>query len=167
VNPTCFLACRPAQYGLGIFALRSIKPGQCLLDFTGPAVRADQLGAEMRRIDVDGFLQIAKDRYVGLSGGLDDYVNHSCDPNCGLMFLDTGIVLTAIRAISADEEITFDYASTQNAYPYRFSCACGSATCRGDVGDFDELPDALKWKYHELGILAPYLSEQLTGAVSA
>jgi hypothetical protein len=166
VNQQHFLECRPATYGLGVFALKAIKPGQRLLEFTGPVIRGDALEAALESIDVDGFLQISSDSYIGLSGGLDDFVNHACEPNCGLQFLDSGIVLTAIRAISADEEITFDYASTQNAYPYRFSCGCGSATCRQDIGDFDDLPDALKWKYHHLGILAPYLSAETAGSAS-
>lgn len=157
------LACRPASGGLGVFARQSIRPGQRLLEFTGPIIQRDALDAALDSIDVDGFLQISADSYMGLSGGFDDLVNHSCDPNCGVQFFDSRIVLTAIRPIAADEQLAFDYASTQNAYPYRFLCGCGSPSCRRDIGDFDDLPDALKWKYHERGILAPYLSAALTG----
>ena len=161
------LACRPASGGLGVFAVRAITPGQRLIEFTGPLIDRTTLDAALESVIVDGFLQIAEDRYMGPSGALDDFVNHSCDPNCGLRFLETGIVLTAIRPILPNEEITFDYASTQNAYPCRFLCECGSKSCRVDIGDFDDLPSGLKWKYHELGILAPYLDATLGGNAAA
>lgn len=157
------LARRPVGCGFGVFALRAIKPGQRLLDFTGPVLDREALDAALQHANVDGFLQISADSYMGPSGGLDDFVNHSCDPNCGLRFIRSRIVLTAIRRIAVNEEITFDYASTQNAYPYRFLCACGSPACRRDIGDFDDMPDPLKRKYHKHGVLAPYLTQKLTG----
>jgi SET domain-containing protein len=157
------LARRPVSNGFGVFALRAIEPGRRLLDFTGPVIDRDGLDAALERSEVDNFLQISADSYMGPSGGLDDFVNHSCKPNCGLRFSRFKVVLAAINPIAANEEITFDYASTQNAYPYRFACGCGSPICRQDIGDFDDLPYSLKWKYYEHGILAPYLSASLTG----
>jgi hypothetical protein len=157
------LACRPASGGLGVFALRAIMPGQRLIEFTGPIIDGDALDAALECAAVDSFLQISADHYMGPSGSFDDFVNHACDPNCGLRFSRSKIVLTAIRSIAADEEITFDYASTQSAYPCRFLCGCGSRICRQDIGDFDDLPETLKWKYHRRGILPPYLSVRLTG----
>lgn len=152
------LACRPVSDGLGVFALKAIKTGRHLLRFTGPELDREALDAALQGGGVDSFLQIAPGRYIGPSGGMDDFVNHSCNPNCGLQFFRSRIVLTAIRPIRPEEQLTFDYASTQNAYPYRFCCECGSAECRKDIGDFDDLPHALKWQYHERGILAPYLA---------
>jgi SET domain-containing protein len=159
------LACRPASGGLGVFARRAIRPGQRLLEFTGPMMGRKALDAALDRAPVDSFLQMAADRYMGPSGGFDDFVNHACDPNCGLRFSGSKIVLTAIHPIAPDEQITFDYATTQNGYPCRFLCGCGSHLCRHDIGDFDDLPDTLKWRYHRRGILAPYLTARLTGNV--
>jgi len=36
-----------------------------------------------------------------------DLVNHSCDPNCGLV---GAVLVVAMRDIEPGEEITFDYA---------------------------------------------------------
>ena len=36
-----------------------------------------------------------------------DFINHSCDPNCGFTNANT---LVAIRSIGPGESITFDYA---------------------------------------------------------
>ena len=33
-------------------------------------------------VDANKILQIGKDIYVGSSGKLDDYINHSCNQNC-------------------------------------------------------------------------------------
>ena len=51
--------------------------------------------------------------------------------------------LTSIlEALKIKRYITFDYASTQNAYPCRFLCECGSKSCRVDIGDrVRRLPD--------------------------
>ncbi len=155
------LECRPVAGGLGVFARRAIKPGRRLLRFTGPVLDRKALEAALENAAVDSFLQISSCSYMGPSGGIDDYVNHSCEPNCGLRFLGSRIFLTAIRPFSGGEQVTFDYASTQNAYPYRFFCGCGTAGCRGDIGDFDDLPYSLQLKYHELGVLAPYLAVRL------
>ncbi len=159
------LECRPAAGGVGVFALRAIKPGQRLLRFTGPVLDRKALDAALEIAAVDGFLQISPRSYMGPSGGTDDYVNHSCDPNCGVQFAGSRIVLRSIRRIAPDEEITFDYASTQNAYPCRFSCGCGSPNCRRDIGDFDDLPFAMQLKYLELGVLAPYLAARLENRI--
>lgn len=158
------LTCRPVPDGLGVFSLRAIDPDRRVLDFTGPVLDRVALDASLASAAVDKFLQISADRYIGPSGGMDDFVNHSCDPNCGVQFFDSRIVLTTIRPINPGEEITFDYATTQNAYPYRFSCGCGRPNCRLDIGDFDDLPYALKSKYHDRGVLAPYLAASFDAA---
>ena len=157
------LECRSVADGLGVFALRTIKTGRRLLEFTGPILNRQSLDMALEYSDVDGYLQISAHSYMGPSGGLDDFVNHSCDPNCGLLFLKSRIVLTAIRPINPGEELTFDYASTQNAYPHRFLCSCGSPKCRREIGDFDDLPFSLQRTYHERGILAPYLAASFAG----
>lgn len=155
------LDCRPVCGGTGVFALRLIKPGRRLLEFTGPFLDRAALDKALEHATVDSYLQVSADRYLGPSGGMDDFINHSCNPNCGLQFIDARILLVSIRTIRRGEEITFDYASTQNDYPCRFSCRCGSPACRGEIGDFDELPFELQLKYHELGVLAPYLASTL------
>ncbi|MBL8189061.1 MAG: SET domain-containing protein-lysine N-methyltransferase [Acidobacteria bacterium] len=55
--------------------------------------------------------------------------NHSCDPNG--RFDESGM-LVAVRAIAAEEEITFDYlAHPLPASPWNFECLCGASNCRG------------------------------------
>jgi len=153
------LARRACASGDGVIALRTIEPGEHLLKFRGPVYNTDEHRALLAGGGTDLYLQIGSDFYMGPGGGLDDFINHSCEPNCCLHFSADGIHLVAIAQIAAGDQVTFDYATSQNDYPFRFPCACGAATCRGEIGDFDDLPAALKWRYHHNGLLAPWLSE--------
>jgi uncharacterized protein len=69
-----------------------------------------------------------------------DYVNHSCDPNCGIV---GSVLLVARRRIAAGEEICFDYAMTDTDDYDEFECRCGSEQCRGVVRGSD-------WKRAEI-----------------
>jgi hypothetical protein len=161
VTHSTILMRRSGVSGSGVFTLRKFGANVRLLEFVGPILVTDAHRVALGQSDIDEFLQISAHEYLGPSGGLDDFVNHSCEPNCGLNFTDNGIYLTTLRRLDAGEEISFDYATTQNAYPYRFHCHCGSLSCRGEIGDFDELPVALKWHYHDLGVLPPWLAQRL------
>lgn len=153
------LARRAGISGDGVIALRLIETGERLLTFQGPVYETHEHRALLARSSQDWFLQIAADLYMGPGGGLDDFVNHSCEPNCRLHYDPDGVHLVALRPVGRGEQVTFDYATSQNDYPFRFECGCGAATCRGEIGDFDELPSALKWQYNSDGVLAPWLSE--------
>jgi SET domain-containing protein len=123
-----------AQHGRGVFARASIAAGEVILLFTGPVLSRAQVRED------DYHLQIGEDVYLGASGAADDYVNHSCAPNSG--FRDD-LSLVALRAIGADEEITWDYSTAIDEAGFDgFPCQCGAGTCRGRVHSFRHL-DAL------------------------
>jgi len=79
------------------------------------------------------------------------FINHSCDPNCGIHGDITGV---ALRNIAPGEEITFDYAMLDND-DYSFNCSCGADCCRGVVTGYDWKLPALQKKYY--GYFAAYL----------
>jgi hypothetical protein len=98
-------------------------------------------------------LQIDEDLYLGASGGPDDYVNHSCEPNAA--FLD-GLMLTAVRDIAEGEEITWDYGTAIDEADFGgFPCACGAARCRGAVRSYRHLDEATRARLRPW--LLPYL----------
>ena len=57
-----------------------------------------------------------------------DLVNHSCEPNCGII---GSCLLVAMRDIEVGEELCFDYAMTDTNDYDEFVCACGTPSCRG------------------------------------
>lgn len=141
---------KSTQHGQGVFALERINADETIILFTGPILTRSQ-------VDEDGYhLQVGDDLYLGASGGADDYVNHSCDPNAG--FRD-GLVLVARRAIAAGEEITWDYSTAIDEEDFAgFPCQCGSASCRGTVRSFRHLDTATRERLR-LWVL-PYLCEK-------
>ena len=116
----------------------------------------------------DHYIQIGPNVYMGPSGKADDFVNHSCDPNSGLIFENNRIQLKAIRTLQAGEEINYDYSTTmdeagiQDFGDWEMDCNCGGATCRGAITDFSFLPDSVKEKYIELAIMPEYIVNQLS-----
>lgn len=67
----------------------------------------------------------------------NDFLNHSCDPN---VWIDTGsLCVRALRPIQADEELTFNYLTTEWELHSPFQCGCGSKKCFGKIGGFGRL----------------------------
>lgn len=69
------------------------------------------------------------------------YLNHSCEPNCCLVYLEEDeppaeIWLETIRPIAAGDQLTIDYAWPANA---AIPCGCGARRCRGWIVDPAEL----------------------------
>src|SRR6516165_3310796 len=72
-----------------------------------------------------------------------DFQNHSCEPNIGVQ---GQIVFVAMRDIAAGEELTHDWATTDDE-DYRMECRCGAATCRKIVTGKDWQKPELQEKY--------------------
>lgn len=123
------------QHGKGVFARTAIAAGELVLVFSGSRLHRAQVDFE------DYHLQVDEDFYIGPSGAADDYVNHSCQPNCGFQ---NGLNLVALRAIAADEELTWDYSTAIDEADYPgFACSCGASLCRNEVRSFRDLsPEA-------------------------
>lgn len=87
-----------------------------------------------------------------------DFINHSCEPNCG--FTDS-VTLVAMRPIAAGEVLTFDYAMSDVNDFIAFDCLCGMASCRGRLTGSDwQLPD-LQQRYD--GWFAPHVQKLIDG----
>ena len=71
------------------------------------------------------------------------HLNHSCEPNLGLK---GQIVYVALRDIGIDEELTFDYATTDDE-PYEMICRCGTSICRGTITGLDWQKPEIQSRY--------------------
>jgi hypothetical protein len=56
--------------------------------------------------------------------------NHSCDPNAGVR---GQAILVARRDIRPNDEVTFDYQTTETGGMAVFECRCGAVWCRGQI----------------------------------
>lgn len=137
--------------GQGVFTLAHYEVGEKVLSFKGNIVDLDEVD------DHGKYLQVGKRHFLGSSGEADDFINHSCEPNCGVTMRHGKILLISIREIQPKEELTFDY-STWMAYDYwEMDCICGNTHCRKKIKDFKYLPGELRQKYIDLNVVPDYV----------
>lgn len=145
-----------SKNGLGVFAKKNFAKGKRLIRFTGPIYTYDQLPPDYQ-VQEGHFVQIGKNTEMGPSGGIDDYFNHSCDPNAGLIVSGQTVWLIAIKQITAGEEITFDYSTTMDGDDWEIACNCGTARCRKRISNFSSIPNEIQKHYIRLGIVPEYI----------
>ncbi|HMK12313.1 MAG TPA: SET domain-containing protein [Acidimicrobiales bacterium] len=148
--------------GDGLYATKAIRAGETVVAFGGYAIDRETLnelppGRRMHaiQIDTDLFLVGPDPAEPG------DLVNHSCDPNCGLV---GAVLVVAMRDIDPGEEITFDYAMCDSTDYDEFDCSCDTPHCRKRVtGDDWKRPD-LQQRY--AGWFSSYLARQIAALPS-
>ncbi len=146
LSPKTVVKESPIQ-GKGLFAVESIEKEEIVavkggFIFTRQRLReiADSLGPAE--------IQIGDDLFIGpLSEeereGSMIFSNHSCDPNIGVQ---GQIVFVALRNIEAGEELTHDWATTDDDTS-EMECHCGSKNCRRIVTGQDWRKKDLQQKY--------------------
>ena len=140
-----------SSLGRGLYARQVIEPGWMILEFVGPHV--DFNGAMEKGETQCNVLQVDENLYIDIvePGVL---VNHSCQPNAGIV---DSRRLVALQRIEPGSQITFDYSCTMGDSQWTMDCRCGTALCRGVVRDFEELPAHRQQHYVSLGIVQSYL----------
>jgi SET domain-containing protein len=124
------LICRQSEIaGLGLYATRRIARGGRLIEYLGERID----GAEMVRRCAAGNHYIFKlNDTCYLDGKIEAnvarFINHSCDPNCGILWEHDRIWIVAARDLENEEEITFNYGYDLEDYQH-YPCTCGSVQC--------------------------------------
>ncbi|MDX2298660.1 MAG: SET domain-containing protein-lysine N-methyltransferase [Xanthomonadaceae bacterium] len=146
--------------GKGVFTATAIKPGELVIVWGGIVVTygdfASGTGLPHSNIGLSETHCLVAPNDEGLS--LDDYMNHSCDPN---LWLDGPIRLIARRPIAANEELTFDYAIEvgHETYVMKTQCQCAAANCRGTITGRDWRIPNIQRTYH--GHFSPFISARI------
>jgi hypothetical protein len=83
------------------------------------------------------------------------YCNHSCNPNLGMR---GEITFVAIRDIRAEEELTHDWAMTDDD-DYSVKCNCGAPNCRKILTGKDWRRPDLQARY--VGYFSEYLAKKI------
>ena len=149
-------------HGRGLFAMADITKDEIVAVKGGHMVDrktlrekiAPGLGPVEIQIDDDLFIAPVTDDERELSML---YSNHSCDPNLGMR---GEITFVAIRDIGAGEELTHDWAMTDDD-DYSVECKCDAHNCRKVLTGKDWQRPELQKRY------AGYFSTYLTRKIAA
>jgi hypothetical protein len=139
---------RPSPiHGQGLFARVAIARGEIVAAKGGHVLTGSEWAALEPALGAAD-IQIAEDLFIapvreGHRPGSMLYTNHSCDPN---LAIQGQIVLVAMRDIDAGEELTIDWATTDDG-DHRMTCRCDSPRCRGTVTGKDWMKPELQERY--------------------
>jgi SET domain-containing protein len=157
LSPSAETRPNPEKGGQGVFAREAIPANTTVAGFGGAMVDRRELHKMGEAVEHHA-LQVDDDLFLASVPPFDpaDYVNHSCDPNCGIV---GSVLLVTMRDVAAGEELCFDYAMTDMDDYDQFPCHCGTAICRDVVsGDDWKIPE-LRDKY--AGWFSTYLERRI------
>ena len=154
------LEVRSVRNGQGIVALKPFAPGAVICQVRGKIVTSRTVwrywdtdprrGANCFRFDAD--------HYLDPEGEIGAWANHSCNPNAGVVKSGRRLLLRAIKAIAAGDEVTHDYSTLLGADDvWKMRCNCGEPGCRKSVRNYCALPAAVMRKYRRLGIIPEFI----------
>jgi SET domain-containing protein len=143
-NRPLFELRRSAIQGRGAFALRRIRRGTRIIEYTGERISDDEAD---RRYDDDRmdrhhtFLFAVRKNVVidaAVGGNEARFINHSCDPNCEAVIEDGRVFIEAVRTIQPGDELAYDYkyerdGDADESWEKLYVCRCGAANCRGTI----------------------------------
>jgi uncharacterized protein len=145
--------------GRGLFVVKPIAKDEIVCIKGGHIYDRDTL----RRVTTSlgpAEIQIAEEFFIGPleeseREGSMIFSNHSCEPNIGVQ---GQIVFVALRDIKPGEELTHDWATTDDD-DYEIECNCGAQSCRKKITGQDWRRKDLQEKY--AGYMSWYLMEKI------
>lgn len=156
----CLEVCLSPIDGLGVFTNRPLRAGVIVVVWGGIVLSMDEFkvgkGLQHTNVGLDEGVYLASAPDSGLS--IDDYMNHSCNPN---LWLNDEITLVARRDIIVNEELTIDYAIEllDESYVMKKQCNCRATNCRKVITGRDwrlkEVQDAYR------GHFSPFIERRI------
>lgn len=135
---------RSGVHGKGVYALRTIRKGETIIEYKGEMVTWKQA---LRRHphnpqdpDHTFFFHIDEKHVIdaNVGGNAARWINHACKPNCESDTVGQRVFIKALRRIEPGEELFYDYGLVIDE-PYtrkvkkQFECRCGARRCRGTM----------------------------------
>lgn len=154
--------------GNGVFAKKEIKKGETICFLDGERCSLDEI---INRVEMGSEVEsdplgIDYELYIDLDE-LSRSFNHSCNPNT---FLKHQCEMIAIRDISKNDEITFDYSTTMHYNESKIlerghqlwtcKCSCGAENCRKIIDQFKTLNEKEKTYYIDNKYLPDFILNQ-------
>ena len=135
---------RSSIQGRGAFALRTIRKGTRIIEYTGEIItdeEADRRYDDEKMARHHTFLFAVDVNHVidgARKGNAARFINHSCEPNCEAVIEENRVYIDALRTIRAGEELLYDYQYERDGIPDEswdrlYECHCGTPSCRGTI----------------------------------
>ena len=136
---------RSGVHGKGVFAARTLEPGEVLIEYTGEIISWEEAlnrhPHDPLQPDHTFYFEIPGGRVIDAlyGGNASRWINHACEPNCEADETPEGrVFIKALRPIAPGEELFYDYGLTvadryTPALKKRYACHCGAVSCRGTL----------------------------------
>ncbi|NRO97087.1 SET domain-containing protein-lysine N-methyltransferase [Paraburkholderia sp. NMBU_R16] len=135
---------RSGVHGKGVFAAQPLRAGERLLEYKGQriswkeAVRRHPHNPDEPNHTFYFALEDGRVIDGNVDGNSARWINHSCAPNCEAEEIEGRVFIQALRDISADEELFYDYGLVIDERQTKklkkeYACHCGARKCRGTM----------------------------------
>ncbi len=142
---------KSAIHGNGVFAAADLAAGSTVIEYRGRLLTHAQANRLYGDSSDSGhtFLFTLNEKYIvdaNVGGNAARWINHSCAPNCRAIVEENTdgdrrrdrVLIETLRAISAGEELTYDYGIILSerhtaALKRIWACHCGTAKCSGTI----------------------------------
>ncbi|MGF6997464.1 SET domain-containing protein [Paraburkholderia sp. GAS32] len=131
---------RSSVHGRGVLALRPLRAGEFILEYTGTVMSWKRAVGRHRRLGEEGhtFLFGLSDGRVidgSLGGNSARWLNHACAANCEAVESDGRVYIQAVADIRPGAELFIAYGLTTEgrvsaAMRALYACRCGAPECR-------------------------------------
>ena len=156
------LSVEPVRNGRGLVARTAFPAGARVCVLKGrarSAAKVLQIWTYDRRRAAN-CIRCGPEAYLDPAGQWGEFANHSCRPNTAIRAEGGRLVLRALRAIRAGDEVTPDYSTCLGAADvWTMRCNCGERGCRGRIGRFDRLPAPVLRRYLRLNAIPAFILE--------
>ena len=117
---------KKSNNGKGLFAEKLLKKDSIIFHFDGKI--DDDIHTNSKSLQIDD------NKFLESTVKFDDFLNHSCNPNCYIEWQNLNLV--ALRDIQIGEEISFNYNTSEYdlinmVQNCSFKCRCNSKNCIG------------------------------------
>ncbi|HTI18765.1 MAG TPA: SET domain-containing protein-lysine N-methyltransferase [Trinickia sp.] len=135
---------RSGVHGKGVFAAAPFTAGERLMEYKGERISwKEALRRHPHNPDEPNhtfYFALEDGRVIdgNVNGNSARWINHSCAPNCESEEVEGRVFVRALRDITPDEELFYDYGLVIDERHTKklkrdYACRCGARKCRGTM----------------------------------
>ena len=121
----------------GLYASRNISKGTKIIEYKGKIITIKQSEENPKFDNGKAIYLFNLNKKYDLDGDFKfntaRLINHSCDPNCEVAGSGLKVWVYAIKDITKDEELSYDYGFSYDKDYKQFPCKCKSVKCVGYI----------------------------------